>query len=307
MASELYEILNLQPKASEADIRKAYRSLAKKHHPDLNPGDKKSAETFRNLRSAYDILSDPEKRRQYDAGEIDAQGNEKQRQFYNDYATSDHPYGSSAGYDDISDLFSDLLRAQQNAGQGRRRSPMGNDLHYQMDISFSEAATGAKKRIHLPDGGTLDVKIPPGHRDGQQLRLKGKGGAAAGGAANGDAYIKIQVALDPVFQRRDRDIVMELDVSLNEAVLGGRVPVPTVYGVVSMTLPPGSNSGDTLRLKGKGIVGSGKQMNGDQLVKLRVVLPKSIDDDLQGFITDWAKDHAYDPRQASPGGQDNGQ
>lgn len=303
MAKDLYKILNLDKTATAADVRKAYRSLAKKFHPDLNPGDKAAAATFRELQAAHEILSDDSKRHQYDAGEIDAEGKETARPYYHDFATHDHPYASSAGYEDIGDMFSDLFRAQQqakHAGSNQRGFP-GGDVRYQMDISFCEAATGTKKQIQLPDGKALNLTIPAGHADGHQLRLKGKGMPGLGDGPSGDAYIDVHVRPDRIFKRQDRDILLDINIALNEAVLGGRVQVPTIHGSVTMTLPPGSNTGDTLRLKGKGISGRGRQKDGDQRVRLQVVLPKTSDPSLTEFVKEWATDHAYDPRPSDWG------
>lgn len=299
MATDLYKKLKLDKSATAADIRKAYRSLAKKVHPDLNPGDKASAATFRELQAAHEILSDDVKRKQYDAGEIDAEGKETQRPYSHDFANEDHPYASSAGYGDIDEMFSELFKAQRQRGQhpgGDVGGFPGGDVRYQMDVSFREAAKGAKKQIQMPDGKSLNLSIPAGHADGQQLRLKGKGAPGFGDGPNGDAYIDILVRPDRLFNRQGKDILLDLNISLNEALLGGRVQVPTIHGPVTMTIPPGSNSGDTLRLKGKGIAAQGRQVSGDQRARLQIVLPKEGDAALSAFLKDWAKDHTYDPR-----------
>ncbi|MBC8268614.1 MAG: DnaJ domain-containing protein [Rhodospirillaceae bacterium] len=303
MTEELYEVLGVKKDASKADIKKAHRSQAKKHHPDLNPGDKASEETFRKVQAAYNVLSDEEKRRQYDAGEIDAEGKEKPRQFYREYAdaTGDHPYASRAGFDDLGDIFSDIFRAQQHTGEKAHIRMQGGDIGYRMEISFLEAVNGATKRVTMHDGKTLDITIPPGHRDGQILRLRGKGMPGLGGGSAGDAHVEVHVKPHRTFSRRDRDILVELPVALNEAVIGAKVHVPTARGSVSMTIPPGSNTGDTLRIKGKGVAARGKQAAGDQLVTLSVVLPKESDAKLKAFLEDWAKDHSYDPRQGREG------
>jgi DnaJ-class molecular chaperone len=304
VAEELYRILGVNKEAAQADIRSAYLSLAKKHHPDLNPGDKASEETFRMVQAAYEILSNEKKRRQYDAGEIDAEGKGTPRQFYREYAAAsgDHPYSSSAGFEDLGDIFSDLLRRQHQGGENVHFRMQGGDVHYRMEISFLEAVNGAKKRVTMPDGKTLDIKVPSGHRDGQMLRLRGKGmpGLGGGGGA-GDAYVEIHVKPHRTFRRRDQDILVDLPVALNEAVLGAKVRVPTVQGSVTVAIPPGSNTGDTLRLKGKGVPASGKDKAGDQRVTLRIVLPKKVDAKLEAFLEDWAKDHGYDPRQGMGG------
>jgi DnaJ-class molecular chaperone len=304
VADELYDVLGVNKTATQDEIKKAHRAQAKKHHPDLNPGNKAAEETFKKVQTAYNVLSDAEKRRRYDAGEIDAEGNETQRQFYREYANAhgDHPYASSAGYDDLSDIFADILRAQQRqGGDGAHIRMRGGDVTYRMDVGFLEAVNGTKKRVTMPDGKTIDIAIPPGHRDGQILRLRGQGMPGIGGGEAGDAHVEIHVKPHPDFVRRDRDILVELPVALDEAVLGAKVSVPTVGGTVMMTIPPGSNSGDVLRLKGKGIAAHGKHAAGDQLVTLKVVLPKQPDDDLRDFLAGWAKEHSYDPRQGKEG------
>lgn len=295
MTQDLYQILGLAKGASDVEIRDAYRSLAKKYHPDLNPGDKAAEETFKSVQGAHEILSDPEKRRQYDAGEIDADGNERHRNFYREYAgAGDHPYSSTAGYEDLSDLFSEIFRG--GPGEDTNIRMRGGDTRYSLEITFVESVLGAKKRVTMPDGNVLDIGIPPGHRDGQILRLKGKGMPGHGGGPAGDAYITVSVSPDARFNRRDQNILTELPISLGEAVLGGKVAVPTVSGTVTMTIPPGANTGDILRLKGKGVPQAGSNPPGDQLVTLRVVLPETIDDELKSFVESWSATHRYDPR-----------
>jgi DnaJ-class molecular chaperone len=295
-----YEVLGVAPAASSADIQKAYRKLAKKLHPDLNPGDKAAEEKFKEVAAAYDLLGDAEKRKRFDAGEIDAAGAERpQRPFYRDYAESDHahPYSDDSGYADFmdtDDAFAELLRRSERARANRR----GRDLHYQLPIAFAESISGANKRLTLPDGGTLDVTIPPGLIDGQVLRLRGKGAPGTGSGGPGDALIEVEVLPDSRFTREGDDISLELPVSLSEAVLGGRIRVPTPTGEVTMTVPKGSNTGTTLRLKGKGAPRrSGGQ--GDQFVKLRVVLPRPPDPELEAFASNWEKGKAFNPRQES--------
>ncbi len=254
--SNPYEVLGVSASASPAEIQSAYRKLAKKLHPDLNPGDKSAEEKFKEVAAAYDLLGDADKRM------------------------------------DSDDIFADLLRRGQRAQANRR----GQDLHYRLAIDFSESIAGASKRITLPDGGTLDVKIPPGLVSGQTLRLKGKGAPGAGTGGAGDALIEVEVLPDPRFEREGDDITIELAVSLSEAVLGGRIRVPTATGAVTMAVPKGSNTGTVLRLKGKGAPKRGGG-SGDQFVKLKVVLPSPPDAELEAFVSGWAKGKAFDPRK----------
>ena len=293
-----YEVLGVAKTATPEEIRKAYRQLAKKLHPDLNPGDKHAEERFKEVSAANDLLSDPEKRRRYDAGEIDASGAEKappQGRYYREYAGgAGHPYESDHGYADFAegdDLFADLLR---RAREQARRAP-GADLRYELSVPFLDAVNGATKTITLPQGGTLDVNIPAGVEDGQILRLRGKGAPSSGEGPSGDALVQIVVEPHPYFTREGDDIHIELPITIKEAALGGEVRAPTTTGSVMLRVPKGSNTGDTLRLRGKGVKRRGRA--GDEMVRLKVVMPKPPDARLDAFLEGWTPPASYDPRR----------
>jgi DnaJ-class molecular chaperone len=301
-----YEVLGVKRDASADEIRKAYRKLAKEFHPDLNPGKPAAEARFKAVTAAYDILSDPEKRARYDRGEIDESGAERPRYSYRPYAEGAQgwkyqPQGEM-NIDDLEDLFAMFGRGRgprgaAGAGPGGGGFSMpGPDRQFALTIDFVEAAIGGKKRIALSPDEWLDVTIPPGIEQDQVLRLKGKGAPGFGGGPPGDALIEVHVAPHPFFRREGDDIHVELPVSLAEAVLGARVPVPTVGGPVTMTIPKGSDTGTRLRLRGRGIHRRGRAA-GDQYVTLKVVIGASGDPELAQFLEDWAKKHPVNPRR----------
>ena len=302
MSDDPYAALGLAKTASDEEIRKAYKKIAKTSHPDLNPGDATAAERFKAASAAHDLLKDPERRRRFDAGEIDASGQERpERRFYREYAEGpEATYHTSRGFDDFgdySDVFSDLFGGR---GRGRRAGAegmrmRGPDAHYTLSVGFLEAARGATRRITMPDGSVLDVKIPQGLADGQTIRLRGKGGPGIGGAEAGDALVTVTVDPHEFFVREGEDIRVELPVTIDEAVLGGKVEVPTIDGRVALTIPKGASSGRVLRLRGKGVKRGAS--HGDLLVTLKVVLPPGSDEELETFMKGWRERYAYDPRK----------
>jgi DnaJ-class molecular chaperone len=299
LSGDPYETLGVKKDASQADIQKAYRRLAKKLHPDLNPGNKKAEEDFKNVSAAYSLLSDADQRARFDRGEIDASGAERPRQrYYRDFAADDapNPYTSDAGFADFADM--DDVLADIIGRQGRANLRMrGPDVHYHLELDFLDAVNGAKRQVTLPDGAVLEVSIPPGTQDGQVLRLRGKGRPGLGGGEAGDALVEIAVRPHPLFTRKDHDIHVELPISLREAVLGAKINVPTPTGKVTMTVPKWANTGTVLRLKGKGVPrpsGAG----GDEYVTLKVVLPHTPDPELEKFVAQWRPAEPHNPRQA---------
>jgi len=299
-----YEVLGVKPDTSADEIRKVYRKLAKQFHPDLNPGKPEAEARFKSISAAYDLLSDPEKRARYDRGEIDETGAERPpRGYYRGHAEGAEGWRyQPEGERDLSDL-EDLFAAFGSAGRGRRGEAgagfraRGADRHFTLTVDFVMAATGGKQRLSLAPEEWLDVTIPAGVEDGQVLRLRGKGGPGFGGGTTGDALIEVHVAPHPLFRRDGNNVLLELPVSLAEAVLGARVSVPTVTGPVTMTIPKGSDSGRQLRLRGKGIQ---KKNPGDGIVTLKVFIGQSSDPELAAFLEKWAPQHPCGPRQGMP-------
>jgi DnaJ-class molecular chaperone len=299
VSEDPYAILGVKREATQDEIRKAYRALAKKLHPDLNPGDRKAEEKFKQVSAAYDLVGDTDKRARYDRGEIDASGNERPRERYyrdfHDAGAEQHAYSSAEGYADFidEDILKEMFARGGREGRFRMR---GQDALYRLPVEFLEAVNGATKRITLPDGGTIDVVIPGGTRDKQVLRLRGKGGSGIGGGPSGDALVEIEVSPHRFFSRKDDDIHLELPISLPEAVLGAKLDVPTPTGPVRMTVPKGANTGTVLRLKGKGVP-RGDKSHGDEYVTLKVVLPDKLDPEIEEFAQRWQAGQDHRPRQ----------
>jgi DnaJ-class molecular chaperone len=317
---DLYQRLGIKRGASEDEVKKAYRSLAKQLHPDRNTDNPKAAERFAQVTAAYDLLSDKDKRARYDRGEIDEDGNPKMPfgAGFGGYSRGGGPrpgQGSGGGFEgfpggfasgdtaDLSDLFEGLFGAA-NAARGRRtsggggfrqrsRAPQkGADVAYRLKVPLVDAATLAPQRITLADGKTIDLKLPKGLEDGTRIRLTGKGEPGPGG--NGDAIVTVSIAAHPFYTRDGNQIRLTLPVTLNEAVLGAKVKVPTPEGPVMLTVPKGTTSGKVLRLKGRGFTDkAGKR--GDQLVTVQVDLP-STGHELEEFAKRWKDDR--NPRAA---------
>lgn len=299
MASDPYQLLGVPRSASDEEVRRAFRRLAKECHPDLHPGDAAAAERFKRISAAYDILGDADKRRLYDAGEIDAMG-EPRRGFARQGTGPWGPYRQERSrFDpgDMGEVFQEFFGGGPRGPTGTRSGGMrmrGADVRYTLEVDLLEAVNGAKKRVSMPDGGVLDLTVPEGVTDGQVLRLKGKGGRASGGGEAGDALVEIKVRAHPDFRRVGDDLHVEVPITLDEAVLGGKIEVPTASGRVQLTIPKGTSSGRVFRLKGKGARNPSRGTTGDELVTVRIVLPEAIDDGLAYFIAEWRKKHPYD-------------
>ncbi|MCI1243889.1 MAG: J domain-containing protein [Acetobacter fabarum] len=299
-----YSVLGIAKTASQDDIRKAYRKLAKKYHPDLNPGDKKAEEEFKALNQANDLLSDADKRARFDRGEIDASGQERHPGFGGGGfggggfgggfggAGGFRPGGAGMGgfqEEDLSDLFGGMFGGGARA---RRAGPRkGADRSFALNVSFLDAVNGATSRVNLPDGATLDVRIPPGMEDGKVLRLRGKGMPGVQGGPAGDALITVTVLPDATFTREGSDLRETLPVDLKTAVLGGPIMVPTPTGTVKMNVPAGSDTGTVLRLRGKGVQAHGGKEAGNLYVRLEVKVGKA-DAALEAFLKDWTPESA---------------
>ncbi|UYN96831.1 MAG: J domain-containing protein [Enhydrobacter sp.] len=305
-----YAVLGVPKTASPDDVRKAFRKLAKKYHPDLNPGDKGAEARFKEIGQANDLLSDPEKRRRFDAGEIDALGQEvPPRGFYRDAAggADGRKYRRAGGHEsfvDMGGIFSEMFGGGSGGARGFHFEGGegfefgGLPVSYSLSVPFLVAARGGKQRVTLPDGRTLDIDVPEGTTDRQTLRLKGQGMPGRDGGPPGDAYVEIHVQPHAFFEPRDNDVHVELPVTLAEAALGGKVRVPTVGGPVMLNVPPGSNTGTSLRLKGRGLLDRKSGQRGDQYVRLKIVLPDAPDDKLRAFLESWEEGRKHDPRAA---------
>ena len=302
MAGDPYKELGVARGASADEVKKAFRKLAKELHPDKNPGDKVSEERFKRITAAFDLLGDAEKRAKYDRGEIDADGREQYRAppgggggrsgGFGGFGGS----GGRGGFEDIDleDLFGAFGGGARTAGRGGfgGGAGKGQDVRATLDISLEDSIAGTTRRIQFSDGRTLDVTIPKGASEGQVIRLKGQGAPGRGGQA-GDALIELKIAPHPVFKRDGGDLTMDLAVSVPDAVLGGKIQVPTPEGAVMMTIPKGSNSGKMLRLKGRGAYAGAKR--GDLVARLVVTLPETPDDELIRFATEWRDKRPYKP------------
>jgi DnaJ-class molecular chaperone len=337
-----YSVLGLPRNAGEDEVKQAFRTLAKRFHPDTPEGASDKGRRFKDLSIAYEILGDAKKRKAYDRGEIDAHGNPRpgytprpepepeaepvfdlggaafeeppmrpqaQSQAHHGEAAStafrsafERAFGAGKGGasqrndNRVEDLFSEFF-GDRNGPQARPAPGKGVDSHFELQITFEEAVLGGTRRVKLPDGKRFDVRIPIGIKDGQSVRLRGHGEPAYARDESGDAFITINIEPHPYFRREGHDILLNLPITLGEALHGAKINVPTLQGPVSMSIPAGSSSGQVLRLKGKGVPAHTVHAAGDQLVTLQIVLPEESDQNLSDIVKRWEAAHPYDPRK----------
>ncbi|MDO8520399.1 MAG: J domain-containing protein [Deltaproteobacteria bacterium] len=305
MAKDYYQSLGLSRGASAEDVSRGFKKLARKHHPDLNPGDKKAEEKFKEISEAYEVLSNPEKKKKYDMyGSVDFEG----------FPGGGGGYGgggkSSGGFDinDLGDIFGDLFGGggvRSPRGRARKSGfgyqPMGvekgKDLHFSIQLDFVEAVKGAEKTIRLPNGVGFKVKIPAGVTDGAKIRLSGKGEPGLHGGEAGDLYIEAKIAPHAHFRRDGDDIEMDLPITVTEVLEGGKIRVPTLEGVVELKIPTGAQSGQKMRLKGKGAPNMKTKAHGDLYVILQIKLPDSLDDKTKKSLIEMLKKKEKNPRK----------
>ena len=310
-----YEVLGVPRTASQDEVKKAFRKQAKKLHPDANKTDAKAAVKFAELNAAYEILGEDEKRKAFDRGEIDAEGKPRFRGFEGAHPGGFEGFetftwgpegvrrsGGGGGFGGIDEILKNMFG---DHGRGRRPDVgaqfedfaprvRGEDINAQITITLAEAAKGGTRRVHLPNGKEIEVKIPPGLSDGQQIRLKGQGYPSSRGPA-GDALITVNVAPHPYLKPEGANLRVEVPIALYEAVLGAKVRVPTLDGAVELAIPPGTSAGRTFRLKGKGL--PAKHGHGDLFANVRIVLPEEKDSELEELMRKRRDERPYDPRK----------
>ena len=293
-----YTVLGVNKSTGQADLKKTYRKLAMKLHPDQNPGDDKIAEKFKEVSAAYALLSDEKMKARYDRGEINPDGSEKGFSGYRQSsARGANPFGNMGGNSshsgfgagfDAEDLFSNLFGGARAQTQRPKVKKRGEDKIYKIRIDFLDAIHGSKETIKLENGKTLSINTPNNVKEGQQIRLKGQGRPSMSGGPNGDALIEINIRQHPYFTMKDNNIHMDLPITLEEAVLGGKVTVPTIFGKIALTIPKNSNSGKKMRLKDKGIKDIKNKKVGDQVVKLMIMIPEKLHSVLKKNIKKWS-------------------
>jgi DnaJ-class molecular chaperone len=311
LPNDPYKELGVSRTAGADEIKKAFRKQAKELHPDKNPGDKKAEERFKKLTSAFDLLGDPDKRKKFDAGQIDAEGHEIHRGFGGGAGPRPGgprgPQGGPGGFGgrfdgvDLEDIFDMFGGGARGGGPGPGGGPggfpgRGGDVRSRLEIDLEDAVRGATRRVSFGDGRMLDVTIPKGASEGQVLRLKGQGAPGRNGVA-GDVLVELVIRPHPIYTRDGVDLHMDVPVSVPDAMLGGKIEAPTPEGNVSLNVPKGSNSGSTLRLKGRGLADPRTSLRGDLFAHLVVTLPDKLDARLEALAEDWRRERPYTPRR----------
>ena len=306
MASDPYQELGVSRTATAAEIRKAFHKLAKANHPDTNPNNKAAEERFKRVSAAFDILGDVPKRKKFDSGEIDADGRETARGF----GGGGGPWGAPPGGGgfggrpgesfegvDLGDILGEMFGGARGGGRGGGQgggSQRGGDVRARLEVDLVDAILGGKRRIAFSDGRTIDVTIPKGAQEGQTLRLKGQG--SPGRAGPGDALIELTIGVHPIFRREGEVLVMDVPVTVYDAVLGGKAQAPTPDGPVTLTIPKGANTGARLRLKGRGLADA-QGRRGDLFARLVVALPERPDAELEALAETWKRERPYAPKR----------
>lgn len=294
-----YEILGVSRTASDDEIKTAYRKLAKKYHPDLNPNNKEAEQKFKKISVAYSLIGTKEAREKFEKGELDEQAADarfRSGPFYHEYQDKGGRY-TNYYEGDNEEIFKEFF--SKFAGKGAEFDMPGQDHLYKMEIDLKDAVLGAEKELILPGGTRLKVKIPAGIEEGAKLKFKGQGGPGMGKGKQGDAYIEIIFKSSEEFKKSGSDIEIEIPISLDEAVNGLKIKVPTIDGTVLLTIPPGANTGTKLRVKGKGLPLKHGKGRGDQFVILKVMLPEKTDPEFNDFVKKWSSNHPYNPREKS--------
>ncbi|UOM37015.1 DnaJ C-terminal domain-containing protein [Acuticoccus sp. I52.16.1] len=329
MARDPYTVLGISKSASESEIKSAFRRLAKRYHPDTNSDDPKAQERFSEVNSAYEIVGDKDKRAKFDRGEIDAAGQPRFHAGFGSGGASGDPFAGFGGFSGfgrgggqntgnqrrswsfssgdggagVDEILREFMgggggaRAERTAGFGGAAPERGQDLDVVVTVTLDDLASDEKLRVSLPTGRTVDVRIPPGAEQDQQIRLRGLGHDSPTGGQPGDAILTLRIGAHPIFQREGQNLRLELPVTLYDAALGAKVRAPTLNGSVNITIPPGSSGGKTLRLRGLGLpTKSGGR--GDLLVTLQIDLPDDLPDEFLEMMRRWREDHPYQPRSS---------
>lgn len=309
-----YEILGVTSSATQDEIKNAYRNLAKKFHPDLNPGNKSAETKFKEINAAYELIGTPESRAKFDRGEFDeayahrddSRARTGRGPFYHETQSEGGRYSQSFGGIDDDILQSIFGRMGGQGGFQFSGDLPGQDALYQMEVDFKDAVLGAEREITLPSGKRLRVKIPAGVNSGAKLRFPGLGAPGTGKGSAGDAYVELKIRPSPLFKRVGNDLEVELPISVSEAVLGGEIKVPTVDGDVLVKVPAGVSSGSRLRIAGKGVSAGNAGKRGDQYVIIKMVAPPSTDAEFKQAVETWSKRQPFDPRVGWPRADSDG-